>query len=817
MMDVAATQPDPLANDVDTLLESILTLPLHAQHNALVRICALHPQHADTLRHRHAALAALGLLPHNDEADADDALPQAPRELGDFTLLQRIGSGGMGVVYRARQRSLDREVALKLMRPELAYFEQTRNRLRREADAIARLDHPGILPIHAVDEAQGIPFLVMPLLVGCSIADLLRQLDGGDPSQLDADDIRRAILRERPAEAAADRSSWCPTWCSGDWTKIAVQLALLVAEALTHAHARGIVHRDVKPGNVMLTHDGRVLLLDFGLASAEHAPGITRPGTFMGSMAYTSPEQLQADKVDARTDVFALGVTLYEMLALMSPFAAATTQATAQRVLNHDPPSLQRDNRRVGPDLAAIVRKAIEKAPAARYASMAAFATDLRAWLEHGVISVRPDTTTRRLRRYVQRRPLQATAVALLALTMLTGAGWLGHWLTIERTVVVGRAKEKADAVEAQVLVGFAELAYGKPALARAAFMRALALDGDSTDAATGLALLAPTSTTPPLAAQGARPDVLFRRAAWLLVHGPRDDAAVAREATALMTQALLGSPMARPVYHYKWLEAAGHAGDSASVRAATDAVLLLWPGSARTHFWIGTAWMEHDHDRAATGLRQAIALDPDFVLARAQLGTLLLNHGDTAEAERTLADTAARDPRNVVVWIDLGIARERLGNQEGAVSALRAAVDAEPNRPGAHYNLGRLLEAAGDTDSAVAAYRRTLDLEPGYWEAHQNLGLLLIDHDQMDTALEHLRRLVALQPERAHAHRCLAFACIKAGDNEAALVSYRAVTRLQPDDAEAHEFLCQLLAQRGDQAALVAEKARWLALGKDD
>jgi len=795
-MDVGATRPEP-GGDVDALLEDVLAHPSPAQAGALDAVCLQHPEHAETVRRRYAVLARAGML-----ADEDDL---GPRQFGDFTLLQRIGAGGMGVVWRAREESLGREVALKLVRPELAWFEHSHARFRREAETIARLDHPGILPIHAVGEAHGVVFLVMPLVRGCSLAELLRGLHGRDPERLAMADVAAVLA----AEAKVDPVR-APGWCAGPWPRACVELVLQVAQALTHAHARGTVHRDVKPSNVMLTDDGRVLLVDFGLASTEQGRALTRPGTVIGSFGYASPEQLQGQSVDARTDVFALGVVLYELLALSAPFAADSTKETVQRVLTAEPPPVHRRNRAVGADLAAIVQRAIEKDAASRYPTMAALAADLRAWLDGGAVSVRPDSPARRITRWVRREPLRALTVALAVVAALTAAGWGGSWLATRDALRVGRDQQRRDAVQARLLTGFLELAWGRTDAARAAFGDALALDSTCSAATIGLQLLDDRGAAPAVAVADAPAGALFHRAQWLLVHGRYRDQAAVREATALAERAVQRASVAQPWFHYTWLQAAGDAKDREAVDTAAESARLLWPESAFTHFWIGTALLGHDAERAAASLHRALQLDPTLTKARAQLGAVQLLLGRPGEAAANLGAAVANEPGNAKAWIDLGVARERLRDHAGALAALRSAVAAAPALPGAHYNLGRLLEAQADTDGAMAAYEQTLQLEPDYPEALHNLGLLLAEHGRQEDARARLRHLVAIAPEDPDAHRCLAFACGKCEDAAGALDAYRELVRLAPDDEEAHESLLRLLEHQGDQVGMRAEQARW-------
>src|SRR5690606_32092732 len=212
-----------------------------------------------------------------------------PERLGDFRLLERLGGGGMGVVYRAEQVSLRREVALKLVRPDQLYFPGTRERFRREVAIVAGLSHPGIVPVYAFGEEDGLPFFAMEYVRGATLAETLDALRGGTFGPAGGEAIAAAIA----ARSASADDGAASAMFEGAWEQICTRIAREIAEALEHAHRRGVVHRDVKPSNVMVTSSGRVMLLDFGLSSTSGSERITRSGSVLGSLAYMAPEQLR--------------------------------------------------------------------------------------------------------------------------------------------------------------------------------------------------------------------------------------------------------------------------------------------------------------------------------------------------------------------------------------------------------------------------------------------------------------------------------------------------------------------------------------------
>ncbi len=374
---------------------------------AVEEFLELHPEHAAAVRTRLEHLRDAGLL----EAPAS-AEVRFPERLGPFRLIERIGGGGMGVVYLAEQEPLGRKVALKLVRPDLLYFEGARERFRREIEVVARLKHPGIVPVYTVGEEEGIPFYAMEHVEGRSLDGLLRSLRGRDASELGGGDLLRAVGGEGDAVTL---ESGRPL-AEASWVDACCHVMLQLARALEHAHGQGVLHRDLKPSNVMLTAGVRVLLLDFGLASTRGTSRLTRTGSQVGSLPYMAPEQLRGQAVDERTDLYAIGVTLYELLCLRLPYFARDPEETRRRILEGVPRPPSEENPALSWDAETVCLTAMERDPARRYPSARALADDLRAVLRRMPIAARRPGPWLRARRFAQRNPASSTAVALGAL-----------------------------------------------------------------------------------------------------------------------------------------------------------------------------------------------------------------------------------------------------------------------------------------------------------------------------------------------------------------------------------------------------------------
>jgi tetratricopeptide (TPR) repeat protein/tRNA A-37 threonylcarbamoyl transferase component Bud32 len=322
------------------------------------------------------------------DPSADDALPPRPpaRTIAGYEILGELGRGGMGVVYKARQTALSRMVALKLIRSAEFATPAELVRFQNEAEAVARLDHPHIVPIYEVGQHRGLRFFSMKLIEGAS-------------------------LDKRLAEYTTD-------------FRATARLAALAAEAVHHAHQRGILHRDLKPANILLDPQGTPHVTDFGLARRIDAGAdLTQSGLPMGTPSYMSPEQARGEKgaLTTATDVYGLGSILYALLTGRAPFAGSSLAETLDMVRQEPAPPPSRLNRRVPRDLEVICLKCLEKDPERRYPGAGALAEDLNRWLRGEPIHARPVGMATRTAMWCRRHPLPAALALLLAMAVIGG------------------------------------------------------------------------------------------------------------------------------------------------------------------------------------------------------------------------------------------------------------------------------------------------------------------------------------------------------------------------------------------------------------
>ena len=256
------SRPSDASDPVGAMLVECMEELSRGNHGAIEELCRAHPEHVAEIRERMGILLQMGLV-EGVAADADDF----PERLGEFQLVRRLGGGGMGVVYEALQERLGRTVALKLIRPEHLYFPRARERFRRETEAVAKLQHPAIVSIYTVGEERGIPYFAMELVRGATLADILTMVETRAPESLRGEDLREAVLGGSGFETIEDNEATRRLF-DASWTDACARIVFRIADALAHAHSRGVLHRDIKPSNIAITPAGRVVLLDFGLATA---------------------------------------------------------------------------------------------------------------------------------------------------------------------------------------------------------------------------------------------------------------------------------------------------------------------------------------------------------------------------------------------------------------------------------------------------------------------------------------------------------------------------------------------------------------------
>jgi serine/threonine protein kinase len=392
--------------------------------------------------------------------------------LGEFRLIRELGRGGMGVVYEAEQLSLNRRVALKVLPFAATLDPRQLQRFKHEAHAAASLQHPHIVPVHAVGCDRGVHYYAMQYIEGQTLAawiwDLRRQrgLPGGEActSNIAAWQTEPGSAAP-PKEAAAATITGSDSWRGVQASEVAVRsqhkgkffhqvaaLGLHVAQALEYAHEYGVIHRDIKPANLLLDRQGKIWITDFGLARLERDAGVTVTGDLVGTVRYMSPEQALGKRglVDHRTDVYSLGATLYELLTLEPACPGSDRAELLQQIAFHEPCRPRHKNKAIPADLETIVLKALAKDPAERYATAGELAADLGRFLDGTPIHARSPSLLDRLGKLARRhRSIVAGALALL-LVVTAALGISNYWVLTEqantRLAYAAEAEQRAAA-----------------------------------------------------------------------------------------------------------------------------------------------------------------------------------------------------------------------------------------------------------------------------------------------------------------------------------------------------------------------------------
>lgn len=369
-------------------------------------------------------LASLLKADDSDFRDLSEEHNLVGQKLGDFEILKLIGRGGMGAVFLARQISLDREVALKIISDISGTHGKSLERFKREAIVLAKISHPNIVPIYEVGQQGPYSYFAMEYIKGVSLDKILgsiRNAKAGDK----ASDIMHKCLEAQTVigdDKQQDSKDITKAEIDTDYIINISKIIINIASALDYAHQKGILHRDIKPSNILIASDGIPKLVDFGLAKAETQQTITITGEFFGTPNYVSPEQIRKpETVDCRSDVFSLAATYYECLTLHPPFGGDTVNETLTQVISREAVSPKKYCPRLSTDFSIVLLHALEKLPEDRYQTAADFVADIRNILEFKPITAKRPSITRRTYNTLRRNPLiVALGLAIVIVTTLS-------------------------------------------------------------------------------------------------------------------------------------------------------------------------------------------------------------------------------------------------------------------------------------------------------------------------------------------------------------------------------------------------------------
>ncbi len=789
------------------------------------------------------ATSLLEAEPPPEERPPEAASAPASARFGKYVRTRRLATGGMGEVWKAWDTALGRWVALKFMKegdPELA------GRFAREARTAAQLDHPGIAAVYDVGEDQGKRFIAMEFIEGTTLEAFPR----GD---------RRLLVR----------------------------LVRDAARAVGQAHEQGIVHRDLKPSNLMVDSPReesgaagpRVVVTDFGLAKpVVRGPRLTSlGGTGAGTPAYMAPEQARGQETDARTDVYALGATLFELLTGKVPFPGDGVVEILRRVENEPPPSPRRLDRTIDADLETIALKCLEKEPGRRYAAAGAVADDLDRWLEGEPILARPSGPAYRAWKYVRRRwrPAVALGASLVAIASALALSlhrarrleaWgrayqqgLEEWDKALRFIAdparrpqalerIARARagfEEANRVferaEACVMLGRCLQLEGRGREAEQAWERALRLDPANGPARFDLAkrllstyrasrALIPISEdstlrfiAPPRESSGQ--DAPRIRAEELLARSPAERAGndllngllAMGDGDYLRAAGFLSTYVVRESWDAEGMRLLAlcrmYLGDFERAAAVLDDSLRLGD-DAFGHLLRGLVHVgAGDLGRALISLDLSLACDPASAVAHNARGNVRRMSVGPAAAIEDFSRAIAIDPRYSKAYYNLGSARFALGDMDGALKEYARSIELDPRYALVFAGRGNVLYSRRDFQSAVADYSKAIDLAPELPIAYVGRANAKQQLDDLAGALADYNRAIEIHPRHAAAYAGRGGLRVKLRDLPGALADLNRALELDPGAALVHALRAQTRADAGDLDGAIADYRRALEL----
>jgi serine/threonine protein kinase/Flp pilus assembly protein TadD len=692
--------------------------------------------------------------------------------LGAYEITGPLGTGGMGEVYRAKDLRLGREVAVKVLPEAVASSPDRLARFEREARTIARLNHPNIVVLHSLEEDDGIRFLTMELVEGQSLATLIAP--GGLP-------ISRIL-----------------------------ELAISLTEALVAAHERGIIHRDLKPGNVMVTHEGRVKVLDFGLAKVAGGEGTAQDetlvvtteyslsveGQVLGTAPYMAPEQIRGHAADARSDLFALGIILYELIAGRRPFFGATSADLTSSILRDMPEPLTSLRAEIPGDLERIVNRCLEKHPRERFQTALDVKNELRllkrAWDQGGQTKAAapalPSVASIAVLPFVNRSHdaedeyfsdgLADELLNLLAkirgLRVAARASAFRFKGAKEDVATIGRKLNVATLLDGSVRKAGNRV--------RISVQLVKAADGYHLWSETYDRTLDDIFAVQDDIAQSVVKEL---RAALL---GEEADSKAGDEVKAEIARAAEGR-RTNPEAHRLYLQARHFIDrftreDVAKGIGYLKRTLELDPEFALAWAELGLAYVteadvswaavEEGYERAREAIERALSLEPDLAEGHAGIGWIRMNHDwNWRGAETAYRRALELAPGNVPTLCRAGLLAASQGRLEEAIGLFRRALELDPLNASSYHILGALLRMADRAEEAEGAYRKALELTPERIVTHASLSLTLLAQGRDEEALEEVAR------ERHEGSRLWALAMI-----------LHALGRIAESDQALHELV---------------------------
>jgi hypothetical protein len=726
-------------------------------------------------------------------------LPPARELLGDFKLVRELGRGGMAVVYEAEQVSLGRRVALKVLPFAAVLDPKQLQRFKNEALSAAHLHHPHIVPVYAVGCERGVHYYAMQLVEGQSLAAAIRDMKGQAPAGEPRTPISSHGSNQDPA-----------------YVRMAASLGVQAAEALDHAHQLGIVHRDVKPGNLLVDHLGELWITDFGLAHSVRDGDLTITGELLGTFRYMSPEQTRAKRtpMDHRTDVYSLGATLYEVLTLEPAFPGDDPHVVMRDIAEKDPIAPRRLNPALPVDLETILLKAMAKDPSSRYATAQEMAEDLARYLDDQPILARRPSLAARSSKWARRHRgfVAAAAVVLLlgVVSLVADIVRVGHEQRNTKAALdqansnLRLARSAVD--KFLVEIGVADMADQPVPRPKRKHLLETALHfyerefADRDSVGTRVTILhalhrfddAIRLLDGQLAVDPSYSWALMQRG-HMLWHLKRNE-----EAVATLRQAIEAESGLAEAHSFLGCVLA-ETGRLQEALAEHDQAIELSPEVAPYRNYRGNVLLDLGRPQdALVEFDRAISLDPNLPNPHSGKASALSGLGRLEDALAEYDRSIIVDPGYAWGYTGRGMTLAALGRLDDALRAHNTAIELDPDSARAHVNRGLVLKELGRIDDAVADYQEAIRLEPTLIEAHEDLTVARIEAGRFDEAETSARIAVERAPRNSHA--LFNFGCVFTArkDWTKAIEIYQGALELEPDLVPALVNLGAALANSG-------------------
>ncbi|HYC59747.1 MAG TPA: tetratricopeptide repeat protein [Thermoanaerobaculia bacterium] len=709
--------------------------------------------------------------------------------LGHYKILGPIGSGGMGEVYVARDPKLGRKVAIKLLPTRMAAERDTLTRFTQEARSASALNHPNIVTIHEVGAEEGTPYIVMEYIEGHDL---------------------RSMIQEGPVAVSK-----------------VLDIGAQIADGLAAAHERGIVHRDLKPENIMLTRDGFAKILDFGLAkviapaadAGDHTlqlevPGTT-PGMILGTVGYMSPEQAAGRRLDFRSDQFAFGAILFELITGKPAFEGETAVDTLSAILHRDPPPVTRTNARAPVQLSDLIRRLLSKSADDRYSSSRDLAREIRLLRDR--VAAEESGFHKSQPLIAPRQSMIAIVAAVLIAVLVTGSVMISRRraeapaatsaaaptpAAAKKYLAVLRFKDlTGDATGQLVVDGFAETLTARLAHYPAVqVMRPQTPDAEKAEPlASARELGANLVLTGSMMRDGQRIRVTYTivdaatKREWRdLIEGSvsnlfgvQDDVADSVARNLDLGETTVRIALDPAVSQRRYLEALGHLrryDKEESLNSAIDILEELGPSPS---------------------VQAALARAYLYKFQTTRQPQLAATAGQAAE--RALA----ADPQSIDVNITLGELRRQTGRHQEAVAAFVRVLSQQPNNAEAVLGLAETYKGAGDPASAEVEYKRAIALQPNFWGGYNKLGFFYYAQGRITDAIPMFEKVVSLVPDNQRGYNNLGAMYQRLGRyDEAVRVFSDSIRKAPSGQGYSNLGTCYYFLGRYGEAAAAFEKA---------